>query len=68
MRIPKENNSNTVYCCVSEDEIKQENERAFVQSCLACMELDDIVEMLEDVGIEDEILTALADKMGYYLE
>lgn len=61
MRLPKENNQ-TQYHCVSEDEMKAENERAFIKSCLACMSAEDIVKMLVELEIEDEVY----NEIDYY--
>ena len=52
----------------SEEELKKENELAFILSCLACMSLDEICDLIEHTEVASEILYELAKRMGYGLE
>jgi hypothetical protein len=62
MRIPLTNQTATTNVACSEEELKKENERAFIKSCLACMSAEDIVKMLLELGIEDEVY----NEIDYY--
>lgn len=60
MRLPKENNSNTIQgCCVSEDEMKAENERAFIKSCIVCMGIEELCDLLEELDISRDVKNEL---------
>lgn len=58
MRLPKENNQ-AQYCCVSEDEMKAENERAFIKSCIVCMGVEELCDILEELGISRDVKNEL---------
>lgn len=58
MRLPKENNQ-TQYCCVSEDEMKAENERAFIKSCIVCMGIEELCDLLDELDISRDVKNEL---------
>lgn len=64
MRMPLTKQTATINVACSEEELKKENERAFIKSCLACMDTEDIVKMLVELEIEDEVY----NEIDYYDE
>lgn len=58
MREPK-NENQTQYRCVSEDEMKAENELAFIKSCLLCMSIEQLCDILEELDIDWEVKNEL---------
>ena len=77
MRLPKENNSNTIQgYCVSEDEMNKEIELAFLENRLNKLSNDELLELVVKKlrkGEEDdeeiyEFVDKLAKEFWYYLE
>jgi len=68
MRIPENNQTTTTNVVCSEEELKKENERAFIMSCLVCMWVKEIAEMLKELEIWQDVLQILADEYGYWLD
>lgn len=60
MRLPKENKSSTIQgYCVSEDEMKAENERAFIKSCIVCMGIEELCDLLDELDISRDVKNEL---------